>query len=1160
MSITHRVRPLPYALSAAIWMALAPTLAVAQAPAVRHRLVTRMTVTGAGRVGTVMQATFRVRAAIFSPQTRAWIRLESGLEIVEGQAEWSGSLQAGQEIELRATIRATRRGVFGLSVAAEDTTRVDSARVTYSDISTSYVVAGTNNGFWSPIIDQRFEAPARRALPRVLNRALGVPLVRDTAWGLQAYPLRRNRNRTERFGRALHAIDAMGADAVLEDSVTQVRRVTQALDEDVRAARAGGASLLSETPLDEPPLEEPGCQPYTVLRTGQVTFYNQNTGQYEGLPNVWVEARDAHPLVGGSLVNTFRTNADGSFSACVPYDGNFYTYISVAQDIGPLNVLRDGATVPGYFPGLYGAVWDLAGSPTLPLNTNHPEVSFALLTWYKGILEATNRFGVMRGHLTAWYYTNADTDYYCEIGAQGVPFIDCTHFGENIYFHRFDEFGGENIWTPYGQFGRLHEYGHGFEQEVLDNRLPNHQCGASHDIWSPNSLGCAVNEGWADFFAAIALPIVQIAGGAFQSMEIALFNAEAWYSFGPRGPETEGSFAAYLFDLVDGPGVPSFRYYPNDDDNVQVTFSYLMQVIRDGRVQYPYPQNAQDVIAIVDDVTPVPYKSEFASYGQPSTLENRVPPPTNLSIAQHRTIWRWNFFGLVDSSPLVVTAGVPGMVTVKSVQDLYGSASGGAGGYQGWLWEQKFDCVDCAYQFWDSNQNSVFVAYGGRYTLYWRLTASDRIGQQDQDEEQTYVCIPFSQATCTPLAPRPLIIAASAPTAAARTDGHGSAGARLAATPPPVAQPLDGHFGSGVWFSLEDAEDSAAVRFYDLAGRHDAWTPGDTWPNSFAVPLDRPRDRNVALRGRPVIVTETRGRVAPNVFFVRTWIRGGAGGSRYFLSYAIDPDLGASPADDRLIWSDSLGVVTVIDPDSGAIAYGWFMLPQGAAVSAREYSNGPGFWDPASPRAAYLEQRQRTRVLGQAGDVRFILSLGPLAASAAGDASAVVIVAKGATPEEALGSLRAARGQLALASEATPPGGAGSAPGRISVRQNLSAQATELRAGLNPSATPLVISPSVSGPRGASALTDIARIREEGITAADIMVPSQVAASRIRLVIVDSRGRPIRHAIDETLAPGTYTYRWDGLSDGGERVPPGVYQLIVEAPGHRSRTRLVITR
>ena len=542
----------------------------ASGPSVHYRLETLVDVAGAGRVGSLMTATFRIRALASSPNVRARVRLADGLELVGGQQmEWSGAMQAGQEVTMSAMIRAAHRGIFNIMVAAQDTSPMENERLVPLSLASGYIVAGTAAGFWSRAVDRRFEPPGRRGLQRVLARALGLPPVPDTAHTSESFPLRRSQVRLTRLNRALREIDSAGVDALFEDSLSQTRRVLDAINGDLR-----GGSAPSEPRRVAPGEgggEGGGCQPYTVLRTGSLTYQSGLTGAYVGLPHVRVEARDAHPLVGGSLVNQFWTDESGGFSVCMPYDAQGYTFISVFQDIGPLNVMRDGGDPPGFFPNMFGMPWDLNASPVIPLLATNPEVAFALHTWYRGISEATRLFGVTRGPVTSWYYNSAGKDWYC---AWNLPVVWCDHLGNNIYTHRFGTDGQEKVWSAWGQFTRLHEYGHAFEQEILDNRFPNGTCDSTHYIRVPSNLNCAASEGWADFFAAVTLPIVQTSGGS-RAMEVEFFEAEDWRSFGPRGPETEGAVAAYLFDLVDGPNVPFFRYYPSDDEDIQVPLAYL---------------------------------------------------------------------------------------------------------------------------------------------------------------------------------------------------------------------------------------------------------------------------------------------------------------------------------------------------------------------------------------------------------------------------------------------------------------------------------------------------------------------------------------------------------------------------------------------------------
>ncbi len=993
-------------------------------------------------------------------------------------------------------------------------------------MATAYVVAGTRDGFWSRSVDSRFEPSGLRGLPRAAGQVVPALLVlNDTGAATLGLRPVRGGIRAPRLGRALRAVDSLGVDALFEDSAALARRLADSLAGDVAAARSGAAPDLFGAPRL---MQTSTCPEWTALRSGTLTFFNNNTDLNEPLPNALIEARDAHPLIGGSLVNLFRTGTNGSFSACLPYDGNGYTYISVFQDTGPVRVLRDSGEVKHVFPNRYGMAWDLAVPGSLPLTTGHNEISFILLTWYKGVTEATRLFGITREQLTSWYYTNADGDYWCPLGVQPNPFWECTHFGENIYTHQFSEAGQDNIWRPRAQFTRMHEYGHGFEYRLLSDRLANGGCGKSHSFTQPDDLDCAANEGWADFFAAITLPILQDVNGASVSQEVSVFGMETWHTPAgqTRGPEIEGSFAAYLFDLVDGAGVPWFRYYSTDDDNAQVPFAYLVQVLRDGKVQSPYEQHIQDVIAIVDDVTPVPYKSEFAGYGQPTSLTTRVTPPTSLTAAAHRYIWRFDIFGLTGSNPLVVTASAPYLVTVKSVQDLYGSASGGTGGgYAGWTWERSYDCPNC-WEFWSNYQNSQFVAYAGNYTLEWRLTARDGGFNYDSDQATTAVCIPYNAETC-----------------------NGMPAARfIAGAPGGAVVPTGMHFGSGVWLSREG--DTTATQLYSLVGRHDEWMRSDGWPNSLEAATGT-RSRNLALSGRVVRLMETVALAAGGVRMVRVTAEQLEPGASYRLSFAVDPDLGVTPSDDRLTWSGALGVAVVRDPRGDAMAYGWAGAA-GQRALLREY--GQGRAEPRSSRDAYLEQRDSSAVLGTPGDVRFTMTAPSLIADARGTINALFIAAGGADSGAALDALNSARiaagSSLALADTFHEPG-----EGLI-VRQFLRSELVGL--GLARQQDGLLAS-LAGGATGASA-SDVAQVRAAGITAVAFALRAPTSATRVRVTVLDSRGTVVRRAVDESLATGDYVYRWDGTRESGARVPPGVYQVIVEAGAHRQRTILVLTR
>lgn len=64
----------------------------------------------------------------------------------------------------------------------------------------------------------------------------------------------------------------------------------------------------------------------------------------------------------------------------------------------------------------------------------------------------------------------------------------------------------------------------------------------------------------------------------------------------------------------------------------------------------------------------------------------------------------------------------------------------------------------------------------------------------------------------------------------------------------------------------------------------------------------------------------------------------------------------------------------------------------------------------------------------------------------------------------------------------------------------------------------------------------------------------------VRLLIYSLDGRPIRSAIQDAFEPGYYRYTWDGRSDDGRAMPPGVYIAVLSVGGREFRSKLVLTR
>lgn len=117
--------------------------------------------------------------------------------------------------------------------------------------------------------------------------------------------------------------------------------------------------------------------------------------------------------------------------------------------------------------------------------------------------------------------------------------------------------------------------------------------------------------------------------------------------------------------------------------------------------------------------------------------------------------------------------------------------------------------------------------------------------------------------------------------------------------------------------------------------------------------------------------------------------------------------------------------------------------------------------------------------------------------------------------------------------------------------------------------------PSLQGTALPSATRSAQGVRINGVTGVLFGVPRPNGApttatvglsgamngrARIQIRIYDTGGRLVRSAVNEDLSPGYYEYRWDALDERGQHVAPGVYLLVMEAPGFVKQSKLIITR
>ena len=62
----------------------------------------------------------------------------------------------------------------------------------------------------------------------------------------------------------------------------------------------------------------------------------------------------------------------------------------------------------------------------------------------------------------------------------------------------------------------------------------------------------------------------------------------------------------------------------------------------------------------------------------------------------------------------------------------------------------------------------------------------------------------------------------------------------------------------------------------------------------------------------------------------------------------------------------------------------------------------------------------------------------------------------------------------------------------------------------------------------------------------------------VRLDAFDVRGRRVARIAEGWLDAGRHTSTWRGTDDRGNRIPPGVYLILLHTPGHRETRRSIL--
>jgi len=213
-----------------------------------------------------------------------------------------------------------------------------------------------------------------------------------------------------------------------------------------------------------------------------------------------------------------------------------------------------------------------------------------------------------------------------------------------------------SVWGEWGVFTLAHEYGHAAHQRALNVIFGYGACAESgHYIDGSYNLGCAYTEGFADFHG------VYTRRDALTNTFASDYNIEhnVFYSSGD-GSIVEGAVAAFLYDLVDGPGDPdgAANESDGDDDAVQYPGTYVATLMRTCNITYDFfgfhvrSENGIDDLSycLERQVDPAVKNSSAYFVTRPSSNEavsasEGATEPPSWSQSAIRTLWTHNLYG-----------------------------------------------------------------------------------------------------------------------------------------------------------------------------------------------------------------------------------------------------------------------------------------------------------------------------------------------------------------------------------------------------------------------------------------------------------------------------------------------------------------------------------
>lgn len=244
------------------------------------------------------------------------------------------------------------------------------------------------------------------------------------------------------------------------------------------------------------------------------------------------------------------------------------------------------------------------------------------------------------------------------------------------------------IWTA------AHEFGHAIRHEVLGGLAPSNPgnvFGTFHEYLGGYTLGCAYQEGFADFVATSSVGDSVPATQHWAVGRVEIDNTGEDWLFQPPpqggtnattgdGSLVEAAFSALLFDLVDGPSWPGRVILGTDDDDFEFPGVYVADIVRTCRVQTAgvwHDATGTDHIVWCLQQIVAPEAPFFPTrFTHPTAFTESASEPAGWNATTMTALWQKNLYR-TDEVAMIVAIQGPSVIEAGQNGTWTASVSGG---------------------------------------------------------------------------------------------------------------------------------------------------------------------------------------------------------------------------------------------------------------------------------------------------------------------------------------------------------------------------------------------------------------------------------------------------------------------------------------------------